>query len=425
MNRLRHIPRSRRGERGQTLVLVAVSLVTLLGFAALAIDVVTLYVARAETQRAADAAAITAAKAFVDSGVTTNPGDTTTQTLAQNLATQTLNALLAQNFVSGGSPTLAPGSPTFDFTTRPGNPTVTVTLQRTGLPTFFARIWGAGAQSVTATAIAEAYNPSNSQTQTGDLVPILPKCIKPLMIANKDPTTGAQLIDPVTGIVNNPSAVINEDFTLQSLCPIANCTTGSVPGRSKYIPVAVTGSTGNLCPSCSSGSGFDESISCCDVVVYACGGGSRNARMDVTVSNSSSRTQSALQCLIHASGNGMGAGQDQLISGTYPSAPMQITAGSNNPYINGTTVKSGDPISASSSIISIPIFDDSAVPPITGTGDVTIIGFLQAFVKDVPGGAIGDLDGTVLNVVGCGNSTGSSPAVSGGSSPIPVRLIRQ
>src|SRR5215470_176191 len=99
MKRNQHIPRSRQGERGQTLVLVAVSLVTLLGFAALAIDVVTLYVARAETQRAADAAAVTAAKAFVDSGVTTDPGDLAKQTLAQNMGTQVLNALLAQNFV--------------------------------------------------------------------------------------------------------------------------------------------------------------------------------------------------------------------------------------------------------------------------------------------------------------------------------------
>ena len=51
-------------------MLVAVSLVTLLAMAALAIDVVTLYVARSEMQRAADAAALAGAKAFVDSGVT-------------------------------------------------------------------------------------------------------------------------------------------------------------------------------------------------------------------------------------------------------------------------------------------------------------------------------------------------------------------
>ncbi len=60
----------RSGERGQTIILVAVSLVSLLAMAALAIDVVTLYVARSEMQRAADAAALAGAKAFVDSGVT-------------------------------------------------------------------------------------------------------------------------------------------------------------------------------------------------------------------------------------------------------------------------------------------------------------------------------------------------------------------
>ena len=51
------------GEHGQTIVLVALTIVTLLAMAALAIDVVTLYVAKGEVQRAADAAALVAAKA--------------------------------------------------------------------------------------------------------------------------------------------------------------------------------------------------------------------------------------------------------------------------------------------------------------------------------------------------------------------------
>ena len=62
MKRTRLTNRRRQGERGQTIVLVAVSLVTLLAMAALAVDVVTLYVARSEMQRAADAAALAAAK---------------------------------------------------------------------------------------------------------------------------------------------------------------------------------------------------------------------------------------------------------------------------------------------------------------------------------------------------------------------------
>jgi len=63
----------RRGERGQTIVLVAISIVSLLAMAALAIDVVTLYVARTEIQRAADAAALAGAKGIADSGITTLP----------------------------------------------------------------------------------------------------------------------------------------------------------------------------------------------------------------------------------------------------------------------------------------------------------------------------------------------------------------
>ena len=49
-------------EKGQTLLLVAVSLFTLIAMAALAIDLTTLYAARGEMQRAADAAALAARK---------------------------------------------------------------------------------------------------------------------------------------------------------------------------------------------------------------------------------------------------------------------------------------------------------------------------------------------------------------------------
>ena len=47
-------------QKGQTLVLVAISLFVLIAMAPLAIDVTTLYAARGEMQRAADAAARTA-----------------------------------------------------------------------------------------------------------------------------------------------------------------------------------------------------------------------------------------------------------------------------------------------------------------------------------------------------------------------------
>ena len=140
------ITRSRSGERGQTIVLVALSIVSLLAMGALAIDVVTLYTARSEIQRAADAAALAGAKAFVDSGVTSDPGNASLQTLAQSSAF--INAILAENKVGGVPPVLL-GTPVYDFTTHPGNPQITVTLQRTDLPIFFARMWSRAAPTVT------------------------------------------------------------------------------------------------------------------------------------------------------------------------------------------------------------------------------------------------------------------------------------
>src|SRR5919108_394474 len=90
----RRIFRKQRQESGQTIALVALAIVTLLAMAALAIDVVSLYVAKGEVQRAADAAALVAAKAFVDSGVTTEPTNASLQTLAQNMATSGIDAIL-------------------------------------------------------------------------------------------------------------------------------------------------------------------------------------------------------------------------------------------------------------------------------------------------------------------------------------------
>src|SRR5579864_1240525 len=164
--------RRRHDERGQTILLVAISMVSLLAMAALAIDIVTLYVASSEIQRAADAAALAGAKAIADSGFTTLPsGDTNyaaAKTLAQTMATKAVKAMVTTasvNLVDGQLPSL-PSPPVFDFTTYPGSYQVTVSLKASNLPTFFAKIWGANAPSVTATATAEAYNPANLPNTT-------------------------------------------------------------------------------------------------------------------------------------------------------------------------------------------------------------------------------------------------------------------
>lgn len=430
----------RPGERGQTIILVAVSLVTLLAMAALAIDVVTLYVARGEMQRAADAAALAGAKAFVDSGVTSDPTNATRQALAQTMATTVIRDILPQNRVSGVGPSQVAGSPSFDFT-RPGNPQVTVTLQRTNLPTFFSRIWGSRVATVSASAVAEAYNASNSQTSTGNYIPITPKCVKPLLVANQDPATTLRFIDATSGAAVATN-VVGEQITLYPACTgtggIGTCTvltpnppranspvTDPTKNYLNYIAAQVTANANNLCPACQGVPDFEQSIECCDFNAYSCGAAAVQIFTDTTIRHGQLRneTNNGVQCLIGASPDtldptslpGFSAGTD----------PVRITAGGGP--LSGTLV------TTSNSIVNLPILDTTnPLPTAPGTSQVTVIGFLQVFidsssaVNSAPAGNHAEVVAHVLNVVGCGNAPAAGAPVSGGGvSPIPVRLIHQ
>ena len=61
---------SHRHERGISLLVVMASILALFAVTALLVDVVTLYIAKAEAQRVANAAALGGAKVLVDGGVT-------------------------------------------------------------------------------------------------------------------------------------------------------------------------------------------------------------------------------------------------------------------------------------------------------------------------------------------------------------------
>ena len=91
----------RHGERGVTMILVVLAMLSMLGIVALAIDVITLYSARSETQRAADSAALVAAKMLVDAGVTGDPGNAALQTTAQTIATTAAKDVAKQSVIAG------------------------------------------------------------------------------------------------------------------------------------------------------------------------------------------------------------------------------------------------------------------------------------------------------------------------------------
>ena len=425
---------SRRKQRGQTLMLVAIAMVSLLAIAALAVDLVSLYAARGEIQRAADAAALAGAKAFVDSAVTTDP---TLQPMAQTMAQAYASAAAAQNLVSGGAPQFS-SPPTFDFTTYPGNPRISVTLERSGLPLFFARIWGGQFASVSASAVAEAYNPAYSQSNTKSFVPTAPKCVKPFLVPNNDSapgTTSPIYVDPSSG-APQPSALslLGRTLSLDSACKRGGngCTLlngQTAPRKFQYLPMQGL-SPHRYCPAlsspgCSAPAGnFQQSIQCCDGAAFdfaQCGQSATPATWDPSVNPSRGQSENGLQCLIHTT-----AGSNQqdtldpskFLSGT---GPVLISPGPYSQSLYG--LQATDLMATSDSIITVPLFDNSH-PQLPA--NVTIVGFLQLFVLDVGSGAqSGDFTTVILNISGCGQAMGSGGISGGGISAIAVRLVQQ
>ncbi len=474
------------------MILVAIALIAIIAMAALSIDIITLYLAKEEAQRSADTAALAAARVISLSGMTGDPSNPTTwQAICgppNNPATQAATAVVQQNAVgSMAIPTpsitvtysagIGGGASSPDCSTLPAafgvNPMVTVQVKRNSLPTFFSRIWGYTGNSVSATAVAEAFNPSASDlttngAPTGTVTPVQPNCVKPWVVPNLDPlnptnpascqTNCKAFVSTTDGSIQNrgislggtgATGVIGETFWLVPDCKIATpgtCTlhsNGTLQPRANYNPggtfgpgvipgppnlLYVPGQVGNpvvAIPACAQTNDYQEAIGGCDSPAnYQCGMPGLN-NVDLSVNpGAGGATTTATLCLTHQSDetNVTGpSGQDYLNTFGAPSAyPFQILAGTSNPL----GLASGTPITSSNSIVSLPIYDSGvSINNNNSTTAVTFVGFLQVFINAVD--RYGNLNVTVLNVAGCGNGNitpvGLNPVA--GTSPVPIRLI--
>jgi hypothetical protein len=444
------------------MALVALAMVGIIAMAALSIDVGTLYQASAEAQRSADAAALAAAKVLSFSGLTGDPKNASGQwSFACAAATQTAQTVANQNNVGGKAPSsvnvtflssdksdcTSSGESAFGI-----NPMVTVQVVQASLPTYFSRIWGRSGSSVSASATAEVFNPSNSDKETAskDLLPVQPRCAKPLIVPNLDPDnppgcTGAAcnvFVKNTDGSIQNPgitiggggSGVIGEQFNLVPDCntngPTCNLTPGGLqvynptPGvyvanNLQYVPGLSPASVA-AAPGCVSGANqYQQAVAGCDQsTAYQCGvqystsASPNQVDLNENPGVYSSDTSLAAQCLIQQV-----KGQDSLLPDTYP---YQIQAGAGNPL----TGANGTLITNSNSIVTIPIYDGATLPTGIQQPPVTIIGFLQVFINTINAGGIdGSLQVTVLNVAGCGNAVPAGTQPLYGTSPVPVRLV--
>lgn len=147
------LTRTVRNERGGVAVLVAVSVAALLGFAALAIDLSMLFKARTDAQRAADAAALAGASAFLDFDQLTASGPARQRATEYGMRNHFLNGPIDKGEVY--------------IKVIPDSFKVGVYVYRDSVQTWFARIFGIRYVPIGAYAAAAAVDASAA------------KCLKP------------------------------------------------------------------------------------------------------------------------------------------------------------------------------------------------------------------------------------------------------
>jgi hypothetical protein len=461
--------RHRNGERGQTLLLVAASLISLLAMGAIAIDVVTLYVARTEAQRSADAAALAGAQELVANSVQSDPCNTTLASTAQGLATTRATTIAQQNSIAGAPPDTV----TVTYPNSGGancafgiDPQIQVTVQRQNLPTFFARIWSRATNTVTAIATAEAYDPANASNLVGTPVPVAPSCVKPMLIENCNPNlpnqglqcnqsmanpqdrffdqnTGA-IIDPGTWIPATKSGgVIGEPMVLTNAFAAGNWVMNKPPNAGTYYPLNISAANSGVpqyyCPACASPSDlvFQQDLECCNSTTLQCGTVTVGPLPTVDLSDYPGGTNTLLQnggqCLVHETSTSLydtacWANPNDQDCLNWSVTPFAFEPGNMNPFLNTSPggVGVGSVITTSDSVITVPVYDQTQQMTMSNGTQITIIGFLQVFIEAVGNGQSGQTVGTIrtriLNAVGCGASATGTP-VFGPGPAIPVRLI--
>jgi hypothetical protein len=428
----------RENQQGVIITLVAVFMLFIIGaMAALSIDVVTLYTARSEAQLAADAVALAAARVLANSGTTsdtTGASMLSAQTNAQTVAVQVAkqNQIGGQNLTAANIVSIVFGGPDT-------NPTVTVKVQRTDLPTFFARIWGVTQVAVAASATAEVYNPSGASAVGGSTPPVAPLCVKPWLLPNLDPSGGTSIFGPDGAITTTTLLGWTSNSLATRLgvaCTLGNCTTAPLPPAPwQYYPGDSTTSFApppSALPACAAAfTPYQEDIAGCFQTPIACGSNPQsNYSVNLDMSDYANRnldTVDAVNCLANSNTNQGDSINPAAIAGGQISPPFEFVAGADNPFVLAGALPVYSDAMVSDSLVTVPVFNSSATAP---TSPVQIIGFVQLFLnpegfRAPPNGPnAGTVKTTVINMAGCA-TTGwtATPILGNGASPVTARLI--
>ena len=423
-----HRPKSRdRRESGIIITLIAIFLLFVVGaMAALSIDIVTFYTARSEAQLAADAAALAGARVLANSGVTSNLNATTLAnalTLCGNFGT----AVGAANHVAGVS--LA-GHITVTCTSQQvGNPIAKAQVQLY-VPAFFARIWGTTQVSITASAAAEAYNPSllASDLSLPPSLPVALSCVKPWLIPNLDPGNPANPIFAPTGAISATTLLGSSSSGMLVDCLDQYCTGGlQSPVAWKYYPGDTANdflpppSTSVACTPSTPGFAATEyqlAVAGCVQAPIACNATKIRIDLNPYPAGRDDETTAAVNCLTHSATN-LG---DTIDAATFPSGPFEFLVGGGNPVV-AAGLTAGSDVVVSDSLVTVPVFDNTTYA--SGSNTVDLVGFVQLFLNPSGNAAVdgSPISTTVVNLVGCSSGMSLNPVYGNGATTVPVRLI--
>ncbi len=354
---------------------------------------------------------------------------TNAQTVAVQVAKQ--NQIGGQNLTTANIVSIVFGGPDT-------NPTVTVKVQRTDLPTFFARVWGKTQVAVAATATAEVYNPSGASLVGGTMPPVAPMCVKPWLLPNISPNpapANPQIFDPASGAILDTNLLgwTNTNATALKLkCAGGNCSTLPPPTAWHYYPGNPSSFPAPTdFPTCAPAltTPYEQSVAGCVQTPIACGS-NPNSTYLVSIDNSNyglardTQTADAVNCLTNAAANQGDTVDPAVIKGSTIPPPYEFIAGASNP-IPGLA---GNNTMVSNSLVTVPVYDVGTPPfvaPPAPPGTVQIVGFIQLFLN--PEGTAmtgnGHVNATIINLVGCGETWTTTPIIGNGASPVTVRLI--
>jgi len=391
------VPNGKQTEGGYVLVTVAIMLVVLIGFTALAIDTGILYADRTESQRAADAAALAGAFTFVADPKSSQPATAEAHARAASLKNTVMGVPIDSAQVDVCVGDVSGGACNPD----PSLKRVAVTITRQE-PTFFAKIWGTSSVTTRVQAIAEASNAPTSAL-----------CLKPFFIPNTAfaPVSGTSnsctacgsgslLVDESThsktafaqGLIDNSTSFILKPQDPHDALAPSQFYLLDLPSRN--------GQTGK--------NGYKDNIETCLTTATVC-----RDSYNVITGNTVGPTRSGIQSLIGDPplDTYVGVGQYRYPDGTtHDTSKALITVPIWNPCV--TNLPDGTPFCPTGQFPSGS--SSNQVPPLG------IIGFALLFVDSVDNGE--GVHAHLIDVMACGPDI-SDPDGSSAYS-VPIRLIR-